>query len=41
MSIDNATPTQWDNAKDKDANIQDLEKARWYLNKLVEYYENL
>ena len=27
--------------KYKDANIQDLEKARWYLNKLVEYYENL
>jgi len=86
MSIDNVTPTQWDNAskdmvdhpphynegslecidyikqqlgdqfpsylegsiikyihrhKYKDANIQDLEKARWYLNKLVEYYENL
>ena len=27
--------------KYKDANIQDLEKARWYLNKLIEHYENL
>ena len=27
--------------KYKDANIQDLEKARWYLNRLIEHYENL
>ena len=27
--------------KYKDANIQDLEKAKWYLNKLIEHYENL
>ena len=25
----------------KDANIQDLEKAVWYINKLIEHYENL
>ena len=27
--------------KYKDANIQDLEKAVWYINKLIEHYENL
>ena len=27
--------------KYKDANIQDLEKAQWYLNKLIDYYENM
>ena len=27
--------------KYKDANIQDLQKARWYLDKLIEYYEQL
>ena len=27
--------------KDKNANIQDLEKAKWYINKLIEHYENL
>lgn len=25
----------------KNANIQDLEKAKWYINKLIEHYENL
>ena len=25
----------------KDANIQDLEKAVWDINKLIEHYENL
>lgn len=25
----------------KDQNIQDLQKARWYLDKLIDYYENL
>lgn len=27
--------------KYKDANIQDLEKAQWYLNKLIDHYKNL
>ena len=27
--------------KYKEANIQDLEKAVWYINKLIEHYENL
>lgn len=27
--------------KYKDANIQDLEKAQWYLNKLINYYKDL
>ena len=27
--------------KDKDANIQDLEKAQWYLNALIKHYEEL
>jgi hypothetical protein len=27
--------------KYKDANIQDLEKSIWYINKLKEHYENL
>ena len=27
--------------KYKDSNIQDLEKAIWYINKLKEHYENL
>lgn len=27
--------------KYKDANIQDLDKAIWYINKLKEHYENL
>jgi len=27
--------------KYKDANIQDLEKAAWYLDKLIEHYKNL
>jgi hypothetical protein len=27
--------------KYKDANIQDLEKAQWYLNRLIEHYKNL
>jgi len=27
--------------KFKDANIQDLEKAVWYINKLIAHYENL
>jgi hypothetical protein len=27
--------------KYKDANIQDLEKAVWYINKLIEHYNNL
>lgn len=27
--------------KYKDANIQDLQKAKWYLEKLIDYYENL
>tara|TARA_Y100000385_G_C12781373_1_gene503648 strand:- start:476 stop:700 length:225 start_codon:yes stop_codon:yes gene_type:complete len=27
--------------KYKDANIQDLEKAQWYLNELIEHYKNL
>lgn len=27
--------------KYKDANIQDLKKAQWYLEKLIEHYENL
>lgn len=27
--------------KYKDANIQDLQKAKWYIEKLIEYYENL
>jgi len=25
----------------KDANIQDLQKAKWYIDKLIEHYENL
>jgi hypothetical protein len=25
----------------KNANIQDLEKAKWYINKLIKHYENL
>ena len=25
----------------KNANIQDLEKAKWYINKLIEHYQNL
>jgi hypothetical protein len=27
--------------KYKDANIQDLEKAAWYLDRLIEHYKNL
>ena len=27
--------------KYKEANIQDLEKAVWYINKLIAHYENL
>ena len=27
--------------KYKEANIQDLKKAVWYINKLIEHYENL
>ena len=27
--------------KYKDANIQDLQKSVWYINKLIEHYENL
>ena len=27
--------------KYKEANIQDLQKAVWYINKLIEHYENL
>ena len=27
--------------KYKDANIQDLEKCVWYINKLIEHYKNL
>ena len=27
--------------KYKDANIQDLKKCVWYINKLIEYYEEL
>jgi hypothetical protein len=27
--------------KYKDANIQDLEKAAWYLDSLIEHYKNL
>jgi hypothetical protein len=27
--------------KYKDANIQDLQKAKWYLEKLIDHYENL
>jgi hypothetical protein len=27
--------------KYKDANIQDLEKSVWYLNRLIEHYKNL
>jgi hypothetical protein len=27
--------------KYKDANIQDLEKCVWYLNRLIEHYNNL
>nr|BAR28603.1 hypothetical protein [uncultured Mediterranean phage uvMED]BAR29133.1 hypothetical protein [uncultured Mediterranean phage uvMED]BAR29224.1 hypothetical protein [uncultured Mediterranean phage uvMED] len=27
--------------KYKDANIQDLQKAVWYINQLIEHYENL
>ena len=27
--------------KYKDANIQDLQKYIWYINKLIEHYENL
>lgn len=27
--------------KDKEENIQDLEKAAWYLNKLIEHYKEL
>ena len=27
--------------KFKDANIQDLKKAVWYINKLIDQYENL
>ena len=27
--------------KYKDANIQDLQKAKWYLDKLIDYYENM
>ncbi len=27
--------------KYKDANIQDLEKAQWYLSKLIDHYKNL
>ena len=27
--------------KYKDANIQDLEKCVWYLNRLIEHYKNL
>tara|TARA_B100000900_G_scaffold415666_1_gene446497 strand:- start:611 stop:838 length:228 start_codon:yes stop_codon:yes gene_type:complete len=27
--------------KDKGANIQDLEKCVWYINKLIEHYKNL
>jgi len=27
--------------KYKDQNIQDLQKAKWYIEKLIEYYENL
>ena len=25
----------------KDSNIQDLQKSVWYINKLIEHYENL
>lgn len=27
--------------KDKDANIEDLQKARWYIDELIKYYEEL
>jgi hypothetical protein len=27
--------------KDPGTNIQDLQKAKWYLEKLIDYYENL
>jgi CRISPR/Cas system-associated protein Cas5 (RAMP superfamily) len=27
--------------KYKEANIQDLEKAVWYINRLIQHYENL
>ena len=27
--------------KYKEENIRDLEKCKWYLNKLIEHYENL
>ncbi len=27
--------------KYKDSNIQDLEKSVWYINKLIEHYNNL
>ena len=27
--------------KYKDQNIQDLQKAKWYIEKLIEYYEKL
>ena len=27
--------------KDKDANIQDLQKAKWYMDALIKHYEEL